>query len=575
MAQRTSDMQPPAPPHAVRHNHLVVDTQDRIATALGVSRARRIERVVAMLDNNARRAPGYWIQLFLAMGIATVGLALGSTAVVIGAMLVSPLMGPIVELGMGFAVGSSLLVLRAALRVALSVAGVVLGAAILTLMLPFHEVTGEIAARTAPTALDLLVAVFCALTASYTTVREGADTTAAAAGTAIGIALVPPLCVIGFGLGTASWSIASGAALLFTANFSAILVFAVVSFLLLGFNQVEAMVLERDYLEHDGTETERAAERAHRALRALFGSRYGVAMRLVIPLDFLAIVYVPLGQALDDVSWEVRVRTSIRRILDGEEGTRAVQTALSVERQAVALRLLVIGTPEQAERLQRRLEERITKVAGLVPTVSVIAVPDAAARAAAAASESRAGSPVVAPPGLREAAAHLGEVLRAGWPAAAGPLVGWRLALAPSGEPRVTAHHLGQPLGLAGEQLLARALSGQLGQTVRVVDAPLPSAPLVAATGEDAQWLVRALDVGAELAGLDGVVACVRGPIPADGRGGSIDRTIHAALLATPAAREGRLALSRDARWSLRVARGSCETIELAPPRLAVPPAAR
>ena len=92
-----------------------------------------------------------------------------------------------------------LLVLRAALRVVLSVLLVVTGAALLVLALPFHEITSEIATRVAPTALDLLVAVFCALTAAYTTVRPGSDTTAAAAGTAIGIALVPPLCTVGFG----------------------------------------------------------------------------------------------------------------------------------------------------------------------------------------------------------------------------------------------------------------------------------------------------------------------------------------------------------------------------------------
>jgi uncharacterized membrane protein len=60
----------------------------------------------------------------------------------------------------------------------------------MTVALPFHEVTSEIAARTSPTLLDLLLAVFCALMATYTTIRQTADTTAAAAGTAIGIALV-------------------------------------------------------------------------------------------------------------------------------------------------------------------------------------------------------------------------------------------------------------------------------------------------------------------------------------------------------------------------------------------------
>src|SRR5579885_2281897 len=153
----TSPEDPPLPsdglPHAWRAT--VTAIQHRVATALGVEQSARAYTVVTMMRNNQRRAPGYWIQLTLAMGIATVGLVLNSTAVVIGAMLVWPLMGPIVELGMGFAVGSPLL----------------------TLALPFHEVTTEIAARTAPTALDLLVAIFCALTAAYTTVRPASDTT--------------------------------------------------------------------------------------------------------------------------------------------------------------------------------------------------------------------------------------------------------------------------------------------------------------------------------------------------------------------------------------------------------------
>jgi len=176
---------PPTPPDddgvARRMRALISAVQHRTATALGVDESGRTETVVSMLSNNRRRAPGYWIQLSLAMGIATVGLVLNSTAVVIGAMLVSPLMGPIVELGMGFAVGSPLLTLRASLRVFLSTAIVVGGATVLTLALPFHELTPEIAARTAPTALDLLVAAFCALTAAYTTVRPASDTTSAAA----------------------------------------------------------------------------------------------------------------------------------------------------------------------------------------------------------------------------------------------------------------------------------------------------------------------------------------------------------------------------------------------------------
>jgi uncharacterized hydrophobic protein (TIGR00271 family) len=358
------------------------------------------------------------------MGIATFGLVLGSTAVVIGAMLVSPLMGPIVELGMGFAVGSSLLVLRSALRVLLSIAGVVTGAALITLALPFHEVNAEIAARTAPTALDLLVAVCCALTAAYTTVRPAADTTAAAAGTAIGIALVPPLCVVGYGLGTRSPDVAGGAALLFTANFSAIVVFAVLAFLLLGYNWVDAAKLEEHYVTRDRSETERAAERAHRALQRAFGSRYGLVMRVGVPAVFLAAVSMPLSRALDEVAWQVRERAAIRRAL-AEIAPGAVQTDVRAERGRVSVSLLLPGTVDDATRLESRLIPRLAAAGAEDVEVRVTPVADARALAAAVLRAQRAAPAAPEPPPAVAFRAAIGERLAARWPtAAAGPMLG-------------------------------------------------------------------------------------------------------------------------------------------------------
>jgi uncharacterized hydrophobic protein (TIGR00271 family) len=393
--------------------------QHRAAQALGVDEAHRAE--ITMLINNRRRAPGYWIQLLLAMGIATLGLVLNSTAVVIGAMLVSPLMGPIVELGMGFAVGSSFLVFRASLRVLMSVVVVITGAAILTLLLPFHEVTSEIAARAAPTALDLLVAVFCALTAAYTTVRSTSDTTSAAAGTAIGIALVPPLCATGFGIGTGTRAIAGGTALLFTANLSAIFVFSIAAFLLLGYNQVDAVRVEREIGVNDATRADLLAARAQATLERAFGSRYGLAMRLLIPVLFLAAVYLPLGRALIEVTWEVRARDAIRRILSAE-APRAVQSSISVERHTIALHLLLVTSADKAGAVERTVRQRIEDDTGVKPDITITAVPDATALAAA--------TRATAPPGpepvdLAKVNQRVASALDGLWPvASAGALLG-------------------------------------------------------------------------------------------------------------------------------------------------------
>ena len=539
-----------------------VRTQRRTAGALGVSWAHRTDTVIAMLASNARRAPGYWIQLTLAMGIATLGLVLGSTAVVIGAMLVSPLMGPIVELGMGFAVGSSLLTIRAAFRVLRSVAAVVAGATFITVLLPFHEVTGEIAARTTPTALDLMVAVCCALTAAYTTVRAASDTTAAAAGTAVGIALVPPLCVVGYGLGTRAPDVAAGAALLFTANFSAIVVFSVLAFVLLGFNWVDARRLERDYLRRDRSIEERAAERVHGVLGRLFGSRYGMAMRIGLPALFLAFVYAPLARALDEVAWQVRVRAAIGRLVSADAPS-AVQTQLSVERRRVSLRLLVLGPADDAVRLERRLRERITRTTGVTdPEVTVAAVADAGALATAVSRAQRGDRVERTAPAL-DLRTSVGEVLAVRWPAAVvGPVLAWSAELPPVGtsaEPvplppvlLVTVRHLGAPLGPAAETLLADALADALGTPVRVATLALPTDSISAPPGAETRWLVRVTPVLDLVAATPGAWACVEAP---PGRPAPVTRRT---LATSAAATAGRLAVRPGGRWALRVAAGGC-----------------
>lgn len=545
---------------------LIIAAQSRVASALGVSRARRTETVVLMLENDTRLAPGYWLQLFLATGIATLGLVLGSTAVVIGGMLVSPLMGPIVELGMGFAVGSSLLVIRSFLRVALSVVGVVVLAALMTLALPFHEVTTEIATRASPTLLDLLVAGFCAIAAAYTTVRQTADTTAAAAGTAIGIALVPPLCVAGFGVGTGSISISGGAALLFTANFSAILLLAVVSFLLLGYNQVDAAGLEERHLTPSGRRVDRLALRAHERLRFAFGSRYGLVMRLAVPLVFLAAVAVPLKRALDEVAWEVRVRDAVRHLI-AERGVRAVQSAVTVERHEVSLRLVVIGSPEQASELQQFLETRVAAAAGVAPQVTVTAVPDATALQATMVRSTRKDASGGAGVPLAAAEEQVATALTGVWPrASAGRLVSWTLEVVPNESSRLILRHLGAPIGPVAEAMLTRSLISSLQAPIRVVDVALPPTDL---TPNDSfggtDWLTTAVRVLEHVPRVDSAMACVQRPrrrgvsLPATpGMSRPTDAMVEAMLGTSAAARAGRLEWSTGATWAIRVAIGPC-----------------
>lgn len=534
---------------------VVESAQHRAALALGVDERRRTETVVSMLENNRRRAPGYWIQLTLATGIATLGLVLSSTAVVIGAMLVSPLMGPILELGMGFAVGSAFLVLRAFLRVLISITVVVAGSALLTVSLPFHEVTSEIASRAAPTALDLLVAVFCALTAAYTTVRPASDTTSAAAGTAIGIALVPPLCATGFGIGTAAPAVSSGAGLLFVANLSAILVFSVLSFFLLGYNQVNAEKVEHEFAPERTTRVDALATKGEAVLHRAFGSRYGVAVRFVIPLIFLAAVYVPLRAALNEVTWEVRARDAIRRIV-AAEAPRAVQTSMTVERRSVSLRLVVVSSNDRAAELEESIRSRIRESTGISPEVSVTAVPDA--RMLMAVRNEKADAVSVSGE-IATLQSRTASALQAAWPeSTAGPLVGWSLALAESGAPTLTVLHLGAELGASGIELLARALAARTGAPFSVVESTPPGMQASGALGAETRFAASAAPLLDWAGRASGAVACARGPVDA-ARAPSIARSRVIELLRVSApARGGRLTIADSSGWRLSLQAAPC-----------------
>lgn len=543
----------------LRARDLLTYLQDRIAAAFDIQPADREAVVRAMLDKSGRAPAGYWLQLLLALGIASLGLVLGSTAVVIGAMLISPLMSPIVELGMGLAIGSPFLFLRSTARVIASIFSVVFCSALLTLALPFNEVTTEIAARTTPTALDLLIATFCALAAAYTSVRPGSDTTSTAAGTAIGIALVPPLCVVGFGIGTGSRTIASGAALLFTANLCAIILCAVLFFLVFGFNTVSAVALERDEIEQH---TKGKIRRVVLSLQGFFGRRYGRLFRVVMPLALLGSVYVPLQRALAEVTWQVRVRAAVERML-GDLPQNTVRTRVSAENRAVSVELVAVGRAEDASKIKVDLTERIAAVAGVVPTIKVIAVPDTdALREATAAVRTPVAevSVIQKVPDLTVLGERFTGALARGWPVEAGALLRWRLEL-PEGAPAVVeVIHAGAALGEAGAALLGKELSRDLGATVSVRAVAVSPEPIAAAPEEGIAWFAKATRALEAVSAVEALSACVEVPVvPADSLLLKEVSGLVAALRASPAFQSGRLHITDGERWSAVVSTAPCE----------------
>ncbi|MBL9101173.1 MAG: DUF389 domain-containing protein [Myxococcales bacterium] len=543
-------------PDARRKEHPL---QDVLARWLGVPVDGRSAIVREMFARHRLDAVSYWLQIVLATGIATLGLVLSSTGIVIGAMLISPLMSPIVGLGMGLAAGAPLLTLRSALRVVASIVVVVGMAALLTITLPFHETTTEIAARTSPTVLDLVVAAFCALAAGFTTARQSADTTSTAAGTAIGISLVPPLCVAGYGIGVDQWPISGGALLLFTANFCAIIFCSTLLFVALGFNHV---VVEEGAVDGLGA-------RFARRVSAAFGVRYGLVWRLVLPTLLLASVYVPLRAALGEVAWKIQVRDAVTRILrELAPEDRSVRTTLVVEPNTVRIHLALIGSPEDARAVEEALRVRVAAASGLEPVVDVAAVPDdqALRRVASAAA---APLPVPAPvaPALRPSSLRqpIDDALAAHWPAAAGVVRRWQLEYDEHGATVVVIHHQGPAIGEIAEALLADFLRAALGEAIRVRTRPLATGSWEAPAGgpsvEFVQQLARGLAAAREAPELR---ACVtRGAPPADEAATTLASTADVLLASLPAPN---VEVRDGAAWAIDLLAGACPAAPTAAP---------
>ena len=141
---------------------------------------------------------GFFVLLLCAAVIATLGLIANSTAVVIGAMIVAPLMDPILSLAFGLSISNNQLAKRSMLTVVIGVISVIATAALLSSLLGVSEVNREMTSRTAPNLIDLGVAVAAAVAGSFSMTRERLSNSLA--GVAIAVALVPPLCVCGIGL---------------------------------------------------------------------------------------------------------------------------------------------------------------------------------------------------------------------------------------------------------------------------------------------------------------------------------------------------------------------------------------
>ena len=254
------------------------------------------QAVINKVREDSSFTPHFAFMTSMSAGITILGLLLSSPAVVIGAMLLSPLMGPIMGAGFALAVGDSVWLKESGKAILLGTIISILFAGLVVTMSPLQMVTAEIAARTRPNLFDLAVALFSALAGAYAMIRGRMGTIV---GVAIATALMPPLAVVGFGLATLNWSVFGGSLLLFFTNLMTIALTATGMARLYGF-------------------------RSHLSERQ---SQVQVAIMAVV---FVALA-VPLGLSLRQIAWEATVSRSANGFIKDQFGNSASVSKIEID----------------------------------------------------------------------------------------------------------------------------------------------------------------------------------------------------------------------------------------------------
>ena len=378
----------------------------------------------------------YWAEIVLSAGIATFGLVLNSPAVIIGAMLISPLMGPIMAAGLALAVGDLYLAIKALGNLLMSVGVAIMFSGLIVWLLPFHSATGEILSRTNPNLLDLGVALFSGLAGSIAVSRAGGrDGVTTLPGVAIAVALMPPLCTVGFGLGSgANIRIMGGAGLLFLTNLVAIVASAFMVFVLIGMNSPEVTAV----MEHARRGELLAQKLLDGPISRAFVEGGKFHWRAVMLVVLLGSVAIPLRTALLQVAGEAVARGAVQEVVRKlvPRGS-LVSQQVEVGRENVAVQL--VSTQSIPDETLRSAEQTIQKRTGRRTEITLASIASQSEIAELMQRISTAPTPAQPKPAqksLAEIQAELNSrvkpVLDEAWPRAA-PIQGFNLEFGPDG----------------------------------------------------------------------------------------------------------------------------------------------
>ncbi len=419
-----------------------------------------------VFDASDMASLNYWLELFISAGIATFGLVLNSPAVIIGAMLISPLMGPLMGTGLALAVGDVYLGAKSMLNLAASTAAAMALSAAVVWALPFHATTGEILARTNPNLLDLGVALLSGLAGSLVVCRGGGGGgVTALPGVAIAVALMPPLCTVGYGIGSGwNWTIITGSGLLFVTNLAAIVAAAFGVFFLVRMDAADVRHDIDRYIQQRAADDRLYRVIQPTALSGLVGHIGKLRWRILMVAVALAAVFIPLRNALMQVAREARARNAIQdSIRQLAPADILVSQQVRLSRDRIDIRLITTERVETARVVEAR--RALAARAGLPVELSVREVASKTELA-----ELRERMPVPAPPPPPEVLfaemrsdllARVRGPLEEMWPAGA-IMLGYEVAFSPGGTVLRVRYQADEEIGPLGVELLQQALRSRI-----------------------------------------------------------------------------------------------------------------
>ncbi|MEA3354469.1 MAG: TIGR00341 family protein [Campylobacterota bacterium] len=189
------------------------------------------------LRESAKLSSVFIVLMVLSTLLATTGLFQNSAPVIIGAMILAPLMAPIISLSMGVVRGENELIQNSGRTLTYGILTALVFSVVFTYFMPLTTITDEMRGRLNPNLLDLMVAIFSGIAGAYANSKS--EIAKSLAGVAIAVALVPPLSVTGIGLGWGDMDMVFGAFLLFITNLVGITLASAFTFLVLGYSAVQ------------------------------------------------------------------------------------------------------------------------------------------------------------------------------------------------------------------------------------------------------------------------------------------------------------------------------------------------